>query len=87
MVDVVYNLEYYQRKYFAKDLYQSYLWYLIYNEYKIDFSILKQNEVIKEIKEIEKSLSKQQIDSASKDAEKLFGRKLHNLSQLYTNSL
>jgi len=74
-------------KYFAKDLYQSYLWYLIYNEYKIDFSILKQNEVIKEIKEIEKSLSKQQIDSASKDAEKLLGRKLYNLSQLYKNSL
>jgi len=34
---------------FEKDNYQSYLWYLIYNESKVDFSILKQEEAIKEI--------------------------------------
>ena len=43
---------------FEKDNYQSYLWYLIYNESKIDFSILKQDESIIEIKEIEKNLNK-----------------------------
>ena len=74
-------------EYFEKDNYQSYLWYLIYNEFKVDFSILKQEEVIKEIKELEKSLSKQQIESAPNDAEKLLGRKLDNLNELYKNSL
>lgn len=74
-------------EYFEKDIYQSYLWYLIYNEYKVDFSILKQEEVIKEIKELEKSLTKSQIENAPKDAENLLGRKLINLGELYKNSL
>ena len=74
-------------KYFEEDNYQSYLWYLIYNEYKVDFSILKQDEVIIEIKALEKKLSKSQIENAPKDAEKLLGRKLNNISQLYKNSL
>ncbi len=74
-------------KYFEKDNYQSYLWYLIYNESKIDFSILKQEEAIKEIKELEKSLSKKQIEKAPKDAEMLLGRKLDKISELYKNSL
>lgn len=74
-------------EYFEKDDYQSYLWYLIYNEYKVDFSILKQEEVIKEIKELEKSLSKEQIVKAPDDAEELLGRKLNNISALYKNSL
>ncbi|MDD2819957.1 MAG: tetratricopeptide repeat protein [Flavobacterium sp.] len=74
-------------KYFEKDNYQSYLWYLIYNEYKIDFSIIKQDETIKEIKELEGKLSKVQIENAPKDAEKIIGRRLNNLSQLYKNTL
>ena len=72
---------------FEKDNYQSYLWYLIYNESKVDFSILKQEEAIKEIKELEKDLSKEQKGNAPKDAEKLLGRKLNNLKQLHKNSL
>lgn len=74
-------------EYFQKDNYQSYLWYLIYNENKIDFSILQQEKVIQEIKEIEKSLSKKQIENAPKDAETLLGRKLNNIDKLYKNSL
>jgi len=74
-------------EYFEQDNYQSYLWYLIYNESKIDFSILKQEEVIKEIKELEKSLSKEQMENAPKDAEKLLGRKLININELHKNSL
>lgn len=74
-------------EYFNMDLYQSYLWYLIYNESKIDFSILKQDEVIKEIKELEKNLNSKDLVSAKIDAEKLLGRKLNNKDQLYKNSL
>jgi tetratricopeptide (TPR) repeat protein len=74
-------------KYFDKDLYQSYLWYLIYNEYKVDFSISKQQEVIEEIKGQEKLLDKAQIQKAPSDAETLLGRKLHNLSELYKTTL
>lgn len=74
-------------KYFDKNIYQSYLWFLIYNEFKIDFSILKQDEGINEIKELEKNLSKEQIEKAPNDAEKLLGRKLYKLSALYKNTL
>ena len=74
-------------KYFEKDNYQSYLWYLIYNESKVDFSILKQEEVIIEIKEIEKQLTKDQIKNAPKNAEKLIGRKLNHINKLYKNSI
>ncbi len=74
-------------EYFEKDIYQSYLWYLIYNENKVDFSVLKQKEVIKDIKELEKNLTKTQITNAQKDAEILLGRKLNNIGELYKNSL
>lgn len=74
-------------EYFEKDNYQSYLWFLIYNESKVDFSISEQEEAIKEIKELEKSLSKEKIENASKDAEKLLGRKLFNIRELHKNSL
>ncbi|MFP3597867.1 tetratricopeptide repeat protein [Chryseobacterium sp. SIMBA_029] len=74
-------------EHFEQNSYQSYLWYLIYNESKVDFSILKQEDVIKEIKEIEKTLTKEQINNAPKDAEKILGRKLVNISELYKNSL
>lgn len=78
---------YKNEKYFEKDNYQSYLWYLMYNESKIDFSIIKQDEAIKDIKELEKSLFKEQIEKAPKDAQILLGRKLDKISELYKNSL
>jgi len=74
-------------EYFDKDLYQSYLWYLIYNEFKVDFSISKQQQTIEEIKELEKLLDKSQIQKAPMDAEKLLGRKLKNFSELYKTTL
>lgn len=74
-------------EYFEKDLYQSYLWYLIYNEFKVDFSIAKQMEGIQEIKELEKQLTEEQIKNAPQDAAVLLGRKLFNLKELYKNSL
>lgn len=74
-------------EHFEQDYYTSYLWYLIYNESKVDLSILKQEEVITEIKEIETKLSKQQIKNAPIDAEKIFGQKLNNINELYKSSL
>lgn len=74
-------------EHFEQDNYTSYLWYLIYNESKVDLSILKQEEVITEIKEIETKLSKQQIKNAPIDAEKIFGQKLNNINELYKSSL
>ena len=70
-----------------KDLYQSYLWYLIYNESKVDFSVFMQDEMIKEIRLLEKKLTQDQLASAREDAERLLGRKLNNLGELYENSL
>lgn len=66
-----------------KDLYKSYLWYLIYNEFKIDFSVIQQNQVIEEVKVAEKKLNKSQLKSSKEDAEKLFGRKLINFENLH----
>ena len=74
-------------KYFDKDLYQSYLWYIIFNESKRDFSLLQQQEAIDEIKELEKKLAKEQIKNGGSDAEKLLGRKIQNLAQLHKTDL
>jgi uncharacterized protein len=74
-------------KYVDKDLYQSYLWYLIYNESKVDFSILEQNSNIEQIKALEKLLSPDRKKSAAKDAEALLGRKLLRISELHKNTL
>lgn len=74
-------------EHFKKDNYHSYLWYLIYNESKSDFSLLKQDQVIQEIKELEALLSKEQIENAGKDAEKLLGRTLTNINKLHKNTL
>ncbi len=74
-------------EYFDKDLYQSYLWYLIYNENKVDFSISKQQEAIEEIEGLEKLMDKTQMQKAPSDAETLLGRKLLNFSELYKTTL
>ncbi|ADZ11519.1 hypothetical protein CG08_2063 [Riemerella anatipestifer] len=41
-----------------KDIFKSYIWFLIYNENKRDFSVFQQDDVVKEIQEIEKNLTK-----------------------------
>lgn len=74
-------------EHFAKDDYQCYVWYLIYNEGKVDFSVLQQNTIIQEIKELEKRLNETQLQTAPSDAEKLLGRSLTHLPELYKNSL
>ncbi len=65
---------------------KSYAWFLIYNEFKRDFSILKQQAVIEEIKELEEKLTSAQIEDAKKEAEVIFGRHLTNIENLYKTS-
>ncbi len=69
-----------------KNLKESYTWFLIYNESKRDFSILKQQSVIKEIQELEKNLTVDQKEKAKTKAESLLKRQLTNLEKLYETS-
>jgi len=70
-----------------KDISKSYSWFLIYNEFKRDFSILQQQSVIKEIQELEKSLTTEKIEKAKKQAEIIFERPLVNMEKLYETSM
>ena len=66
-----------------KDLMKSYMWFLIYNESKRDFSWSEQQKNIDEIMELEKNLTKKGKNEASKAAGKQIGRPLKNLDNLY----
>ena len=70
-----------------KDILKSYMWYLIYNESKRDFSILVQQANIDKINEIEKHLTSADKEHAKLEAEKLLTRKLTNLDNLYKQDL
>ncbi|MFV1885406.1 MAG: tetratricopeptide repeat protein [Balneola sp.] len=67
---------------FQQDFQKSYMWYLIYNESKIDFSVLQQQSVIAEIKKVETNLTDIQRDLARVKAEEILGRLLFNLENL-----
>jgi len=66
-----------------QDYFNSYLWFLIYNEFKVDFSVLVQEGIIEEIKELETKLTKEQKVNGEKEAESLLGRPLKNIKNLY----
>lgn len=66
-----------------KDEFKSYLWFLIYNEFKRDFSYLQQQSVVKEIQELEVKLNKEQKKIAQSEAEKILERPLENMGNLY----
>lgn len=70
-----------------KDLAKSYMWFLIYNESKRDFSIIEQQKNIEAIQALEKQLSQADKDKAKLEAEKLLGKKLTNLANLYKQDL
>jgi len=70
-----------------KDLIKSYMWFLIYNESKRDFSVFVQQKNIEAIQTLEKQLSQTDRDKAKIDAEKLLGKKLSNLHNLYQEDL
>jgi len=65
------------------DLLMSYHWFIIYNEFKRDFSYIQQQQIVKEIQEIEKMISPSDKTNGVVEAEKLLGRPLVNLSNLY----
>ncbi len=71
----------------SKDKIKAYMWYLIYNESKRDFSILEQRSNIEAIKELEKDLTKSDKEKAKSDAEKQIARKLLQIDNLYKDSL
>ena len=71
----------------SKDFLKSYMWFLIYNESKRDFSVLEQQKNIETIQILEKQLSQTDKDKAKLDAEKLLRKKLTNLANLYKQDL
>lgn len=80
-------LMYNEGKSIPKDLKKSYMWFVIYNENKNDFSILVQQQNIDIIKGIEKQLTTVTKADAISEAEKLLNRKLTNLNNLYKQDL
>jgi TPR repeat protein len=70
-----------------KDLYKSYQWFLIFNEFKKDFSYIQQQQIVKEIQELEANLTSDQKTNGQKEAEKILGRTLKNMENLYKAEL
>jgi TPR repeat protein len=80
-------LKYRDGEYYPKDKIKSYMWFLIYNESKRDFSILEQQSSIEAIKELEKKLTPIDKRKAGQMAVKQIGRPLRNLENLYRQDL
>jgi uncharacterized protein len=74
---------YQEGKLVPKDLAKSFMWFLIYNENKADFSVLVQQQNIEKIQIVERSLSAKEKEAAMADAEKILHRPLTNLANLY----
>ena len=70
-----------------KNLVKSYMWFLIYNESKRDFSVLEQQRNIEAIQALEKQLSSIDKDKAKLEAEKILEKKLMNLANIYKQDL
>ncbi len=66
-----------------KDVIESYKWFLLYNEGKRDFSFFQQQNVVEQIRELEKQLTKKDKEKAKELAERTIGRQLKNLGNLY----
>lgn len=66
-----------------QDYFKSYQWFLIYNEFKRDFSYIQQQQTVKEIQELEEKLTAEQKTNGQKEAEKILGRPLENMENLY----
>jgi TPR repeat protein len=78
---------YSEGKYVPKNFKKSYMWFLIYNENKNDFSILVQQGNIEKIKDLEKKLTVADKANAISEAENLLTHKLANLDNLYKQDL
>ena len=69
------------------DLFKSYQWFIIYNEFKTDFSYIQQQQIVKEIQDLEKKLTDNQKANAQKEAEKILERSIMNMENLYKAEL
>ncbi len=69
------------------DLVESYKWFLLTNESKRDFSVLVQQQIIKQVTELQDKLSKKEQDGAKKNAEDFFGSPLSNFANLLKEDL
>lgn len=67
--------------------FSSYQWFLIFNEFKRDFSYIQQGQIVKEIQELENKLTTEQKANGQKEAEKILGRPLKNMENLYKAEL
>jgi TPR repeat protein len=74
---------YEEGKLVPKDLTKSYMWFLIYNESKADFSVSVQQQNIEKLQIVERSLSTKEKEAAMADAEKILHRRLTNLGNLH----
>ena len=83
------NLAYMYRdgKDVEQDNFISYQWFLIFNEFKRDFSYIQQGQIVKEIQELENKLTTEQKANGQKEAEKILGRPLKNMENLYKAEL
>jgi TPR repeat protein len=70
-----------------KDFVNSYMWFLIYNESKRDFSIIQQQKNIDAIKDLENKMSEEDKDKARIAAARQLNRKLTNLANLYKQDM
>jgi len=66
-----------------QDNFISYQWFLIFNEFKRDFSYIQQEQIVEEIQELENKLTTEQKTTGQKEAEKILGRPLKNMENLY----
>lgn len=69
------------------DLVESYKWFLLTNESKRDFSVVIQQQIIKQIMELQSKLSKKEQDDAKKKAEEFIGSSLSNFANLLKEDL
>jgi TPR repeat protein len=70
-----------------QDNFISYQWFLIFNEFKRDFSYIQQGQIVKVIQELENKLTTGQKANGQKEAEKILGRPLKNMENLYKAEL
>lgn len=70
-------------EYVEEDFFKSYVWFLLYNESKKDFSYFKQRNIIKEIKNLESNLDSGEILQAKVEAEEILGRPLRKADRLF----
>ena len=66
-----------------QDFFKSYQWFLIFNEFKRDFSFIQQQQIVKEIQDLESRITTKQKENGQNEAEKIIDRPLKNMANLY----